>query len=237
MRPAQFDSGGILEVPAPIGSDTSIGLGAQLSDDGGYESAVPDDGYYSYYTSIATLSFSGSTGFLDGVAAGSSPISAVSTQIIDSEGDEGEVGTNGNSEADVYAQTPTSVRWVNQCSAMNLTSSTDPPCTAGYAGYQRIVTLQVVDQEGLPINQSGISMSDSISIGSPNGLGIGNTRTGTEGTNSDGQWYDTYSVCSSVCPTGGAQTNATQSWTANSTAIPGTNSIVYKCSSITIDGQ
>ena len=233
-----FEDDGDTCCAAPVSTNTGVSVGEQLSgepDD--YQSASPEEGEYgSDNTSIATLSFTGGAGTLTGVAAGSATIWAVVYGIYDSEGDEGDVGTN-ETEASAYEQIPTHVGFINQVSAMTLTTTTTPACATGSGGYWRRVTLQLFDQNYIPITQSGLTMADSIAIGTPNQLGATNTNTGHENTNGDGQWYDTYSICSSYCPAGTGQTNATQSWTASGAALTGTNALVYKCSSITIDGN
>ena len=79
-------------------------------------------------------------------------------------------------------------------------------------------------------------MRDSIAIGSPNDLGIGSAETGEEDTDANGTWQDRYHVCSSGCP-GTGQTNASQSWTWDDVELENENTIVYKCGSITVDGN
>ena len=50
-------------------------------------------------------------------------------------------------------------------------------------------------------------------------------------------WYDTYFGCSTACPSTTSESDVGQIWTANLTYPLGTNTIVYKCTSITIDGN
>ena len=51
-------------------------------------------------------------------------------------------------------------------------------CPAGMAGWSRMVTLQLQDQYGNPVQVSGINMADQITFGSPNDLGVGHRRPG-----------------------------------------------------------
>jgi len=88
-----------------------------------------------------------------------------------------------------------------------------------------------------PLRMAGINVKDSIKIGSPNDLGAVDTNTGQFNTNYLGQWPDTYYVCSKVCPGSAGQSNGSQSWTANGQALLKANAVVYKCGSITIDGN
>jgi hypothetical protein len=105
-----YDNGGNPELPVGYGTGIVIQMGVTMSgepDD--YESATPDGSEYgSFNTSIATLTFTGGAGTLTGVAAGTASIWADTYQTIDSEGDEGDIGTDGDVEADVcdYQITP-----------------------------------------------------------------------------------------------------------------------------------
>jgi hypothetical protein len=107
-------------------------------------------------------------------------------------------------------------------------------CPTNQHGWNRNVTNQLQDQFGGGYRHSGIQMADTISIGSTNQLGITGTRTGSAFTDSNGSWPDTYFVCSPACPSSG-ETIAGQSWTYNGTGLPHTNTVVYKCTSITVD--
>ena len=64
------------------------------------------------------------------------------------------------------------------------------------------VKLQLLDQGGAPIRKAGISVADTIQVGSPNDLGFvsGVSLTGSFNTDTLGHWPDTYLVCSSACP-------------------------------------
>jgi hypothetical protein len=60
------------------------------------------------------------------------------------------------------------------------------------------VTNQLQTSAGAPVTQSGITMADSIHIGTPNDLGISNTNTGSHPTDSSGNFPDTYFVFNSL---------------------------------------
>ena len=47
---------------------------------------------------------------------------------------------------------------------------------------------------------------------------------------------DIYFVCSTGCP-GGGETDALQFWTYNGVPLPSPNGVVYKCGSITVNGN
>ena len=104
---------------------------------------------------------------------------------------------------------------------------------AGGQGWYRTVTNQLQDQFGSAYAHAGIAMADTITFGT-NQLGLSPV-TGSASTDANGTWADFYSVCSSLCPSSG-QSVAAQSWTYSGIPLPHVNSVVYKCSSITIDG-
>ncbi len=108
-------------------------------------------------------------------------------------------------------------------------------CPTGQQGWSRTVQNQLQYVNGGGYRVAGITMADIISIGSTNDLGISGTQTGSFPTDSNGSWPDTYFVCSRACPSSG-QTNALQTWTFNQLPLAHSDSLVYKCSSITIDG-
>ncbi len=112
-------------------------------------------------------------------------------------------------------------------------------CPSGQAGWSRTINGLLVDQfvPQQPIRTPGITMAESIASPQPNALGITQYQTGQHTTDASGHWPDTYFVCSSVCINQSGQTNASQSWTANSFNLPWINAVQYTCSSITIDGQ
>ena len=108
-------------------------------------------------------------------------------------------------------------------------------CPQGQAGWNRNVTNQLQYANGNAFAVSGVSVADTITVGSRHDLGSG-TSTGSATTTGDGSFSDNYSVCSTACPSTG-ETDALQNWTAGSYPLPHANALVYKCSSITIDGQ
>jgi hypothetical protein len=107
-------------------------------------------------------------------------------------------------------------------------------CPARYAGWARNVTNQVQYASGAAFAVSGLAVADTLQIGSKHDLGSG-TSTGKSTTTGDGSFPDTYSVCSTACP-GSGETDAVQSWTVNGLGLAHTNAVIYKCSSISIDG-
>ena len=109
-------------------------------------------------------------------------------------------------------------------------------CPAGQAGFSRQVTLQIVDQFGKPAKIQNWTVSDIITVGSPNDLGVTKTQTGSLSNISE-PFLDSYFVCSPACPQSTGSTDALQTWTGNATYPLGSNSIVYKCNGITFDGH
>ena len=111
-------------------------------------------------------------------------------------------------------------------------------CDPGQAGWDRKVLWQVMDQfvPAHPI-QRAMGVSDSIAIGSPNTCGV-SPKVGSGGTDGFGRFDDHYWLCSTGCVGGTCQTNASQTWTVDGTVLTSdVKSIVYRCNSITINGQ
>jgi hypothetical protein len=115
-------------------------------------------------------------------------------------------------------------------------------CPAGYAGWDRDVNKHVVDQNGAAIQVAGQAMTESYTIGSPNGLNLSGIATGSASTDSTGSFADDYWVCATACPGSTGTTQATQQ---PYDVVPGastkytlrTNSVVYKCGSISVNGN
>ncbi len=108
--------------------------------------------------------------------------------------------------------------------------------TNQYPGFVKYVTNQVQYRNGSAYAVSGLSVADTITVGTPHDLGSG-TSTGTGTTTGDGSFQDQYSVCSPACPGSSGETDALQNWTVNGVPLPHVNGVVYKCTSITIDGN
>jgi hypothetical protein len=110
-------------------------------------------------------------------------------------------------------------------------------CTiSGQSGWVRNVTNQVQYATGAAFAVSGLIVADTITVGTPNTLGVSSKQEAQTATTGDGSFPDTYFVCSSACP-GTGQTDATQKWTVGGGSLPHANALVYKCSSIAIDGK
>jgi len=78
-------------------------------------------------------------------------------------------------------------------------------------------------------------VSDVLTVGTSNALGVSGTQTGSYPT--DETWPDEYFVCSPACPGSTGQADAGQTWTWNALPLLHVNYVVYKCGSITIDGK
>src|SRR5260370_14630244 len=143
-------------------------------------------------------------------------------------------GQTSNSST-FYSQIPTSVQ-VRTTITQGAAS-----CSAGFQGWARVVSNELVDQTNQTplgvIAQAGVAMADTITVTTPNDPGIRGTQTGTQTTDANGAWVDSYFVCSSVCPGSTGSTHATQTWTGNGVNLAHANAIVYTCSSITLDGN
>jgi Bacterial Ig-like domain (group 2) len=107
-------------------------------------------------------------------------------------------------------------------------------CSNGY-GWNRIVTNQLQYQNGSGVLQSGITMADALTFTSTNQLNL-TPDTGSAPTDAKGSWSDLYADCGPKCPSSGVS-DALQSWTWNGVGLPHVNLVVYKCTSVTIDGN
>ena len=139
-------------------------------------------------------------------------------------------GLTCQAQAPVRVGVPTKVAFVGE------NDHGQAVCGAGQAGFSRQITLQIVDQYGKPASVQNWSLSDIIQVVVPNVFGITGTQTGTI-TGIGGPWLDQYFICSTACPQSTGSASALQTWTANSAYALGSNSIVYKCGSITFDGN
>jgi hypothetical protein len=130
------------------------------------------------------------------------------------------------------------------CHGLMNFGSRDPVCPKGYAGWEREATRAVIDGESPPkdIKVGNQMVPETVTPNAgEDGLGMkGNIATHTGDTDDNGQYPDTFSVCSTACP-GTATTTATQTnsdtMPNNGGTYPLTNStITYACSSIKING-
>lgn len=106
----------------------------------------------------------------------------------------------------------------------------------GQAGWVRNVTNQVQYATGAAYAVAGLSVSDDISVGTPNTLGVSSQQEGQTPTTGDGSFPDTYFVCSTACP-GSGESDATQNWIVSGIPLFHVDGLVYKCGSISIDGN
>jgi|GEM_PF-5786571 len=132
--------------------------------------------------------------------------------------------------AAITVQKPTSL------SLASTTFNGASQCPSGYAGWERDVEWQVLDQFGQPMQIVGLPASDQISIGTPNSCGATTVQTGTGYTQPGGVFPGTYDVCSTACPAG-CQTKATQTYTVAGIQLNQTITILYGCSSTTLNGE
>lgn len=149
--------------------------------------------------------------------------------------------TPGPNQSQCGAQVPTASRITQTLSSHSVNSSNFSKCSSGQAGWYSEVQKIVTDQNGADIVLYLQDLVEKITIGTPNQLNITGVQTGTAVTDSNGEFDDTFFVCSSRCP-GSGQTDASQ--TISDTLPDGSgpynlspNSLVYKCSGITVNGQ
>ncbi len=181
-------------------------------------------------TTVATVG----TGLVTGKAAGSVTITATLTSAPV---DAGYICTGGNPcPLSTFQNTSGGTVGPYQVEPIDTASQGAAQCSKGQAGWSRNVTNQVQQVDGSAYAVDGLSVTDTITVTTPNQLGITQRQTGTFSTTGDGSFPDTYYVCSTSCP-GSGSTNASQSWTVSGMSLPHSNALVYKCSSITVDGN
>lgn len=191
-------------------------------------------------TTIATVQ----TGMVKGVGGGSVTINGgttgepVYTQVCGLYAPSCPIAGGGGGSAPGNVQVPTALRVVQ--TTYNGPPNT-PACPSGYSGWKRVATRAVVDQIGRDIKVGNQLVSETVTPNAgEDGLYMtGHIVTGTGDTDDNGQYPDTFSVCSPACP-GSATTTATQT---NSDQMPSggsyplTNStITYACTYIKING-
>jgi hypothetical protein len=150
--------------------------------------------------------------------------------------------TTCSGSASGTVQVPTASRIKSTLSSHSVNSTNFPTCTGTQAGWYRQVQKIVTDQAGADIVRAGQKLSETLTVGAPNNLGITGTQVGTAVTDANGNFNDTFFVCSSSCPASSGQTNASQTI---SDVLPSggnpynllPNALVYKCANITINGQ
>jgi len=182
-------------------------------------------------TAVATAA--STTGVATGVSPGSANINGYFSEPVY----EGTVCSTSTPTCAVASGHPQGGATVGPYQVEPIATASQFPasCPSGQAGWNRNVTNQVQYANGSAYAVSGVSVADTISIGSRHDLGSG-TSTGSATTTGDGSFTDNYFVCSPACPSTG-ETDAVQNWTAGSYPLPHSNALVYKCSSITIDGH
>ena len=135
---------------------------------------------------------------------------------------------------------PASATWVsdytNEAAGNSYCANVGAPT---YTGWQRKVSMQVLDQYGHPylgvvaLTESFVAVSNNLSSGVP-------AAAPTFNTGDTGLYDDTFFVCAAACNSGSTNTNVI---TQKHTAVVGGNSytlanitLVYACTYITIDG-
>jgi hypothetical protein len=167
--------------------------------------------------------YTDSTAILQGTGVGTGYFSCMVTSQYDGS------YCQANPQATLIVTKPTAVAYVGQ----NAQGAAN--CPAGQSGFSRQITLQVVDQNGNPSPIQNFTMTDIITVGSPNGLGITGTQSGSL-SGVSGPFLDSLYVCSSACPASSNSTTGLQTWTGNLLPL-GTYNVVYKCNSITWSGH
>jgi hypothetical protein len=147
---------------------------------------------------------------------------------------------SGSASAGDIVQKPTANRIVSTTSQYALGVG-QSPCQSGKAGWFRQVVKINTDQESPPhdIAYAGQSLTEDVTIGSPNGLNILSVVQYKATTNSNGQYGDTYYVCTPLCPSSNSNTLANQAITDlwQGSQFGWNNSLNYTCKGISENGH
>jgi hypothetical protein len=115
-----------------------------------------------------------------------------------------------------------------------------PPAT----GWDRKIFGQVFNQFVVAFTANGVPMTETVSIGARNDLGLSNPQIGTTTTSLDqyanpprtGAYDDRFYFCTKHSPCSG-ETDAIQTLTWNGLKVLHSNLLAYKCGGITVDGH
>jgi hypothetical protein len=125
---------------------------------------------------------------------------------------------------------------------LTLSSGATTDCPSKQAGWTRVVSKYVTDQETPSQNivAAGQSLTEVVTIGTPNSLNmVGPVKTGAYVTTATGLFSDTLTFCSPACP-GTGTTASTQVITdvyLEKTYTVTPNSFLYSCTANTINGK
>jgi hypothetical protein len=117
-------------------------------------------------------------------------------------------------------------------------------CASGFAGWDRGIVAQIFDQFGVPFITDGIQVGENVNVASRNELLVPTqVQTGSGMTAFDsvsgqhGTYVDEFFFCSTQCPASTGETDALQVLNWNGIGVSHSNAIIYKCGSITDDGN
>ncbi len=133
---------------------------------------------------------------------------------------------------------PPPLRVPDHSRLLNTAFSGPMSCSAGYAGWDREIFEQIVDQFGQDFVYDGVLIQETVTVGR-NDLRLPTTpQTGQTVTSSGGAFSDEFFFCSSVCGSGGSgQTVAGQVLYYNGVPVLSPNVIVLQCNGIQWNGQ
>lgn len=142
-------------------------------------------------------------------------------------------GTSGP----VTVQKPTALRVVQ-----TVVDQARTDCLPGSAGWRRVVNRRVIDQNGHDIMVAKQTVNETVTLNPGQaGLGSGPITQGPGITDANGQYPDSFAICSNLCPASTATNTATQT---NTDILPGGGSyalsnstIQYACKWIKINGS
>lgn len=119
--------------------------------------------------------------------------------------------TNFQSSAPVTIQRPFASRVVQATTDSQLAPGHNP-CSAGFGGWLKVENKIVTDQNGADIVKGGQALTEVVTIGM-NQLNVTSVASGSATTAPNGQFQDTFFVCSTFCPGSTRETDLVQTIT------------------------
>jgi hypothetical protein len=120
---------------------------------------------------------------------------------------------------------------------LNTAFSQPMSCPTGFAGWDRGIFEQIVDQFGQDYVTNGVPITETIAVG-PNGLNLPAPTTGSTTTQTGGAFNDRFFFCSSVCGAGGTgETDWTQVLFYSGITVLTPNFITLHCGGILWNAQ
>jgi hypothetical protein len=142
----------------------------------------------------------------------------------------------------VTVQVPTDSTITEQISNHAMTTTSNPACPSGQAGWYRQVQKIVTDQTGAYITANGSIISESLGLTSTNQLNLAPPNPfAPVATSGGGYFNDQFGFCSPLCPGSKGQTDLNETFTdepsAGGSYTLKTHTLAYTCTGDTDNGK